>query len=67
MGKPHMDEGLLYNTTRVVVWRCLIVGFRALVTAGKQQIEDKIPIHIAELKSMTELRSTTAQEEAWQS
>ena len=49
-----MDEGLLYNTTRVVVRRGLIVGFRVLVTAGKQQIEDKTPIHIAVLQSMTE-------------
>ena len=54
VGKPHMDEELLYNTTKVVVWRGLIVGFRALVTAGKQQIEDKTPIHIADLQSMTE-------------
>ena len=54
VGKPHIDEGLLYNTTRVVVWRRLIVGFRALVTAGRQQIEDKTPIHIADLQSMTE-------------
>ena len=30
-----MDEGLLYKTTRVVVRRGLIVGFRSLITAGK--------------------------------
>ena len=30
------------------------MGFRALVTAGKQQVEDKTPIHIADLQSMTE-------------
>ena len=31
-----------------------IIGFRALVTAGREQIEDKTPIHIADIKSMTE-------------
>ena len=30
------------------------MGFRELVTAGKLQIEDKTPIHIADLQSMTE-------------
>ena len=54
VGKSHMDEGLMYNTTRVVVWRGLIVDFCALVTAGRHQIEDKTPIHIADLQSMTE-------------
>ena len=43
VGKPHMDEGLLYNTTRVLVWRGQIVGFRALVTTGRLQIVDKTP------------------------
>ena len=52
--KHHMDDGLLYKTTRVIVRRGLIVGFRALITAGKQQIEDKTPIHIADLQEMTE-------------
>ena len=56
VGKSHMDEGLLYNTTRVVVQRDQIVGYRALVTAGRQQIEDKTPISIC---------STPAQEETW--
>ena len=53
--KLHKDEGLLYTTTRVVVRRGLNVDIRALlVTAGKQKIEDKTPIHIADLQSMTE-------------
>ena len=30
------------------------MSFRALVTAGKQQIEGKTPIHIADLQSMTD-------------
>ena len=33
-----MDEGLLYKTTRVVVRRSLIVGFRSLITAGKTRL-----------------------------
>ena len=50
-----MDGGLLYKTTRVVVRRGLIVGFIALIiTAGKQQVEDKTPIHIADIQTMTE-------------
>ena len=54
VGQYHMDEGLLYKTTRVIVRRDLIVGFRSLITAGKVQVEDKTPIHIADLQSMTE-------------
>lgn len=54
IGKHHMEEGLLYITTRVVIRRGLIVGFRALVTGGRQQIEDKTPIHIADVQLMTE-------------
>ena len=50
--KPHLDKGWLYKTTRVVAKRGLIVSFRALVAAGKQQIEDKTPIYIADLQSM---------------
>ena len=51
----HMEDGLLYKTTRVVVRKGLIVGFRALITAGRQQIEDKTPVlHVADLQSMTE-------------
>ena len=37
----------------MVVRRGLIVGFRALITAGKQQVEDKTPIHIADIQTMT--------------
>ena len=49
-----MDEGLLYKTTRVVERKGLIVGYRALVTAGRIQSEDKTPIHIADVQAMTE-------------
>ena len=54
MGKSHKDEGLLYNTTRVIVRRGLFVGFRALITNGRHQIVDKTPIHMANLQSFTE-------------
>ena len=49
-----MEDGLLYKTTRVVVRKGLIVGYRALITAGRQQIEDKTPVHVFDLQSMTE-------------
>ena len=54
VGQYHMDEGLLYKSTRMVVRRGLIVGFRSLITAGKVQVEDKTPIYIADLQSLTE-------------
>jgi hypothetical protein len=54
VGKYHMEDGLLYKTTRVVVRKGLIVGYRSLITDGKTMIEDKTPIHIADLQSMTE-------------
>ena len=54
INQHHMDECLLYVNTRVVIRRGLIVGFRALVTGGKRQVEDKTPIHIADLQEMTE-------------
>ena len=44
----------VFCTTRVVVRSGLIVGFRALITAGKQQVKDKTPVHIADVQSMTE-------------
>ena len=50
----HIDEGLLYKTTRVIVRRGIIVGFRALITAGRQRVENKTPVHIADVQSMTE-------------
>ena len=34
IGRYHMDEGLLYKATRVVVRRGLLVGYRSLITAG---------------------------------
>ena len=49
VGQHHIDEGLLYKTTRVVVRRGLIVGIRTLITAGRQHLEDKTPVHIADV------------------
>ena len=53
VGAYHLDDGLLFKTTRVVVRKGLIVGYRALVTAGKTCMEEKTPIHVADLEEMT--------------
>ena len=42
VGQHYMEDGLLYKTTRVVVRKGLIVGFRALITAGRQQLRTKL-------------------------
>ena len=55
VGRYYIDEGLLYITTRVKIIDGLIVGFRALILAGTQQLEDKITVHIADVQEMTEL------------
>ena len=47
VGQNHMEDGLLYKATRVVVRKDLNVGFRALINAGRQQIEDETPVHVA--------------------
>jgi hypothetical protein len=49
----HTDEGFLYKITRVLVRKGLIVGFRALITADRQQIEEQTSIHIKDLEEMT--------------
>ena len=54
IGKHHEDGGLLYKTNRVVIRKGLIVGYRSLVTGNQVQVEDKTPIHIADIKKMTE-------------
>ena len=38
----------------MVIRRGLIVGFRPLITAGREQVEDKTPVYIANVQSMTE-------------
>jgi hypothetical protein len=54
IGTYHVDDesGLLYVVNRVIVRKGLIVAFRSLVTAGKTTIEDKTPIHIADVERM---------------
>ena len=49
----HVDEGFLYKTTRVIVRKGLIVGYRALITADKEMLEEQVSIHIADIKQMT--------------
>ncbi len=55
VGAYHIDEGLLFKTTRIVVRKGLIVGYRALVVAGKTCLEEKTPIHVADLKEMSDI------------
>ena len=38
---------------RVVVRKGVIVAYRSLVTAGKMGVEEKTPIHIADVERMT--------------
>ena len=52
-----VGEGLLYKTTKVVVRRGLIVAYRSLVTAGRQLVEDKTFVHIADVQTITEVLS----------
>ena len=42
--------------------RGLIVGYCSLITAGVQQIEDKTPIHNADMQAMIEVVSKTTQD-----
>jgi len=49
----HMDSGLLYKTNRVVIRKGVIVAYRSLVTAGRSGVEDKVPIHVADVVEMT--------------
>ena len=49
IGTHHMDDGMLYKINRVVIRRGLIVGFRGLIVNGRTTVEDKAPIHIADL------------------
>jgi hypothetical protein len=49
----HMDSGLLFKTNRVVIRKGVIVAYRSLVSAGKAGVEDKMPIHVADVEEMT--------------
>ncbi len=56
VGTKHIDDedGLVYETTRVVVRKGFIVAFRRLVTsAGAQPREEATPIHVADVARMT--------------
>jgi hypothetical protein len=56
VGTQHIDDedGLVYETTRVVVRKGYIVAFRRLVTSGEvQPREESTPIHIADVARMT--------------
>ena len=51
----HIDdkEELLYRVNRVVVRKGVIVAYQSPVTAGMVGVEDKTPIHIADVERMT--------------
>jgi hypothetical protein len=53
VGTHHNDEGFLYKTTRVIVRKGLIVGYRALITSGRQMVEEQVSIHVADIVLMT--------------
>jgi len=56
VGTTHIDDedGLVYETTRVVVRKGFIVAFRRLVTEdGIKTREEATPIHIADIARMT--------------
>ena len=54
-GTYHIDDedGLLYKTTRVVERKGVIVAYRSLVTAGREHIEHRVPIHVEDVVRMT--------------
>ena len=62
VGTQHLDDedGLMYETTRVVVQRGFLVAYRRLVTSGDSKpCEEATPIHVADVARMTAaLRST---------
>jgi hypothetical protein len=56
VGTPHIDDedGLVYNTTRVVVRKGFIVAYRRLITPGEPQPrEEATPIHVADVVRMS--------------
>jgi hypothetical protein len=44
---------LLYVTKRVMSRKGYLVGYRAQITSGREQIEDSTLIHIADIEKMT--------------
>ena len=56
VGTHHIDDedGLVYETTRVVVRKGFIVAYRRLVTSGERKPrEEATPIHVADVVRMT--------------
>jgi hypothetical protein len=51
-GLKHVDALLPYVTTRVIVRKGLIVGFRKLDRDGNE-VEEQTPIHIKDIEKMT--------------
>ena len=55
LSQHHMGDGLIYETTRVVVRKGQIVDFRAHITAGRQQIEVNLACLFASLLTLPSL------------
>jgi hypothetical protein len=56
VGTNHIDDedGLVYETTRVVVRKGFIVAYRRLLTSGEQKPrEEATPLHVADVARMT--------------
>jgi hypothetical protein len=51
----HIDDEdlLLYVTKRVMPRKAYLVGYRAQITSGREEIKDSTPIHIADIERMT--------------
>jgi hypothetical protein len=62
IGQHHLDDedGLVYETTRVVVRKGFIVAYRRLITSGEfKPREESTPIHIADIVRMTAALQST--------
>ena len=62
MGETYFDDDTLleFITTRVEVWKGLIVAYRAPVLAdGKEVREEKSPIHVADVIRMSGVHSVS--------
>jgi hypothetical protein len=53
VGTHHMDEGMLHVVTRVITRKGYIVAYRALITGGRTQLEDKQSIHVADVTKIS--------------
>jgi hypothetical protein len=48
-----MEDDMLYVVTRIITRKGYIVAYRALITGGRTQLEDKQSIHVADVAQMS--------------